>query len=135
MPDALATALIAAGSAIVGSLLTIFLTPRIQHVFWIRQQRAQLRLQAIAEFNRLTAEFLHQANPYVPAPQWFIAFNANEATIRASFSGAGDEAFQALRGLIGPGQGGTFGPQGQYGVHDFIERRDRALTQFYSEVY
>jgi len=52
MPDALATALIAAGSAIVGSLLTIFLTPRIQHVFWIRQQRAQLRLQAIAEFNR-----------------------------------------------------------------------------------
>ena len=47
MSDGLGVALISAGSAIFGSLLAIFLTPRLQHHFWTRQRRAELRRETI----------------------------------------------------------------------------------------
>jgi hypothetical protein len=50
----LTIALVAVGS----SLLTIFLTPWLQHHFWKYQRRDELRLTAINDFNRLTNDFL-----------------------------------------------------------------------------
>lgn len=75
------------------------------------------------------------ATSYVPSQTWFTAFTANEAAIRANFSQEADGAFHEVQILIGPSRAGGLGALGQYGVHDFIERKDRALKKFYSEVY
>jgi hypothetical protein len=83
---ALTTALIAAGVA----LLTIVATPRLQHVFWRRQRRAELRLGVIRELNSLTSDFLarHIDDPanFKPSIEWFAAFSAVDANIRSFFS-------------------------------------------------
>ena len=47
----LTISIVVALAAIVGSLLTIFLSPRLQHHFWKHQRRDELRLAAIGEFN------------------------------------------------------------------------------------
>ncbi len=49
---------IPAVSAVLATLLTIFLTPRLQHHFWKYQRRAELRLSVISEINKLLAEFI-----------------------------------------------------------------------------
>jgi hypothetical protein len=41
----------------LGTLLTIFVTPRLQHYFWKRQKREEIRLTVVTEVNRLAAEF------------------------------------------------------------------------------
>lgn len=135
MPDALATALVAAGS----SLLTIVLTPRLQHVFWRYQRRAELRLAVINEFNRFTSEFLtgHISAPktFKPSDAWFASFSATDSNIRAMFSDEAVRAFKELEVLIGPGTDhGALGALGKYTIQDFVDRKNRALQQLYREV-
>ena len=57
LPPAFITASAAFVSGILGTLLTIFVTPRLQHYFWKRQKREGIRLTAGTEVNRLAAEF------------------------------------------------------------------------------
>ena len=57
IPPALITASAAFVGGILGTLLTIFVTPRLQHYFWKRQKREELRLAVVTEVNRLAAEF------------------------------------------------------------------------------
>ncbi len=135
MPDPLTTALIATGS----SLITILLTSKLQHLFWKYQKRAELRLTVINEFNRLTAEFItgHIAASatYTPSQQWFTAFSITEANIRALFSQEAFDAYKEVEILVGPGgQQRGLGSQGQYGVHDFLDRKNAAMRQFYKEL-
>ena len=55
--DPLTVAFFSTGGAILGSLITIFLTPRLQHHFWKNQRLTELRLAVIDELNRLMAKF------------------------------------------------------------------------------
>jgi hypothetical protein len=143
--------LITAASSIAGALLAIFLTPWLQHHFWTYQKRAELRLAAINEFNRLASKFitgymaaeaakptykpeLHMPQPYKPDLEWFEAFASLSGTIRTLFSPAGVDAFKAVEVLIGPSKGGGLGAEGKKTVHDFIEARDAALRALYAEV-
>jgi hypothetical protein len=50
------TVLLAAMVGVVSALLTIFLTPRLQHYFWTRQRTAERQLAVIEEMNKLVAE-------------------------------------------------------------------------------
>jgi hypothetical protein len=129
----LTIALVAAGS----SLLTIFLTPWLQQHFWTRQRRAEIRLAAINDFNRLTAAFLTGyiaagAN-YTPTNEWFTEFMAVSATIQVLFPAAAFAAFMAVQVLIGPGAHGL-GPGGHQTVDDFVQARNAALVALYGEV-
>jgi hypothetical protein len=133
----LTIALVAAGAAILGSLLTIFLTPQLQHYFWRKQRGDELRLAAIDELNRLAAEFLngHIATTpatFRPSAEWFKAFSMLDAKIKVFFPKKYKE-FKTLEELI-PGTAGGLGPMGKQGVHDFVEARDAALRALYEEV-
>jgi hypothetical protein len=138
----MATALIAAASAIISSLLTILWTPKLQHFFWRHQRRAEIRLAIINEFNRLTAEFIsahidaqRTQTTYTPGLQWHSAFSITGANIRALFSQVAFDSFKQVDQLIGPSAGhGRLGPQGQYDVHDFLVRKDSAMRVLYKEL-
>jgi hypothetical protein len=119
------------------SLLTIFLTPRLQHHFWKLQRREELRLVVINEFNGLRAEFLtgYIAAPttYAPSADWHKAFTALSSNIKTLFSDGAFVAFKAAEVMIGPGKPGL-GALGQQTANDFVEARDAALRALYREV-
>jgi len=126
---------------VASSLITIFLSSRLQHFFWTRQQRAQLRLAVLQEFNRLSAEFLAEhlaavmtSTRYIPSIAWNTAMQGVEANLRSLFSANVGALYQQLQILFGPGtpQGGL-GPQGQYFANDFVDRKDAVMRQLYDE--
>jgi hypothetical protein len=135
--DPLTIALVSAGSSVVASLLTIWLTPNLQHYFWKRQRLAELRIDTIDDFIRLAAEFLYEyssaPNTYKPSADWFKTFHAVTAKIKAHFPQKVFDAFKAVDVLIGPGTPGL-GPEGKGTIQDFIEARDAALRALYAEV-
>jgi hypothetical protein len=51
----LTTILISFFGAIIASLLTVFLAPRVHHAFWSRQRIAELRLATYDKVNGITA--------------------------------------------------------------------------------
>jgi hypothetical protein len=130
----LTIALVAVGS----SLLTMFLTPWLQQNLWRYQRRAEIRLAAIKEFNRLTTEYItgvlwDTTGTYQPPAAWFQALNMANADIEVLFSEGSKQAVKAVDVLIGPAQPGL-GPQGKSNANDFITARDAALRALYSEV-
>jgi hypothetical protein len=58
IPPALMTASAAFVCGILGTLLTIFVTPCLQHYFWKRQKREEIRFTIVNEVNRLAAQFM-----------------------------------------------------------------------------
>jgi hypothetical protein len=130
----LTIALVAASAAILGSLLTIFLTPWLQRHFWRKQRRDELKLAAINEFNRLTSEFivgfLDAPDTHKPTAQWFTDFGVVGANIHALFSGQAAEALNKVTAMIGP----RLGPEGKQTSDDFINARNAALRALYQEV-
>ena len=118
--------------AISSSLLTIFLTPRLQHHFWKYQRCDELRLEAINEFNRLTNEFLAAQNfgrPIHDPERWFAAMNTAAARVEVLFSDHASLAIKAVDNMIKPG----VRLQGE-GAEDFVKVRDAALRALYREV-
>ena len=90
--------------AILGTLLTIFLTPRLQHRFWKYQRREELRLAAINEINRLIAEFsIHylwgEIGPDPPnlSPAFFQSWEMVKPQIKVLFSDSTYQAFDRMR--------------------------------------
>jgi len=124
-------------AGVSSTLLTIFLTPRLQHHFWKLQRREELRLAAINEFNRLTADFLTEyiAAPttHKPGADWHKAFAALSSNIKAMFSDEAFATFKAAEVMIGPGRPGL-GALGQQTANDFVEARDAALRALDREV-
>ena len=122
----LTIALVAVGS----SLLTIILTPLLQHHFWRYRARDDLRLGAIKEFNRLTAEYITGVLFGAPPPghQWLAALNTASSDIQALFSKEAFRAIQSVDELIGRG------PQRNERADRFADARDAALRALYGEV-
>lgn len=125
----LAVALVAGLAAIVGSLLTIFLTPWLHHHFWKYQRREELRLAAINDFNRLTNDFLARElfGQPPPGPEWLAALNTAGATIEVLFSPDASLAVQAVDQMIKPGLRLD-------SATEFVKARDAALRILYREV-
>jgi len=80
-------------TGILAALLTIFLTPRLQHYFWKRQRRSEFLISIINVMNRLIAEFIteHAANQsdpqWKPQPEFFKSWNATSAQLKALIFG------------------------------------------------
>lgn len=139
MNSALLTIIVQAGIAFLVALLTIFLTPRLQHHFWRYQRRDELRLVAINEVNRLTAEFIteyieaekRRDKGLEPKKEFFQSFQAATAQVKALFSVSTFEVFKRMEVMIGP----NLGPEHLHrSVDDFIQARDAALRALYEEV-
>lgn len=81
-----ATILVGLGSGLIGTLLTILLSPRLQHHFWTRQRRFELCMATIREIHALTGRMLfdlfgqtvkYQAKDPELTKAWFaVAFEA-----------------------------------------------------------
>ena len=118
----LTISIVAALAAIVGSMLTIFLSPRLQHHFWKHQRRDELRLAAIGEFNRLTNVYVaaclvtSESRPVMS--EWLRDFNIAGSTIRALFP---DRAYQAARKV-----GDMITPYATWDAESGQERKRRA---------
>ncbi len=137
MRDALLTALIAAGAGLLAALVTSLLGPRLQYIFNLRTRQAELRMEVIRDFNRLTAEYLthHLNSPGIaPGQAWFSAFSATEASIKALFSCGAYKCFKNLEVLVGPNPGGGFGAFGKFTTQDFVDRKHETLRKLYREV-
>lgn len=122
-------------SAVIGTLLTIFLTPVLQHHLWRRQRRAEIKLAAIKEFNRLVTEFIAATTlnrDVVDHVAWFQQLNTVNGDIEVLFSSGSVRAVEAVNNMIvrGPGRVTLGGKT----PDEFIAARDAALRTLYSEV-
>ena len=138
-PQPLTVALVAAGAAaILGSLLTIFLTPWLQRHFWRKQCRDELRLEVIHELKRLAAEFQlgHTDAPasFRPSAAWRKAFTMLDSDIKSLFPEEAYIAFKRLEVLTSPSKYGGLGLEGRQNVHDFVKARDATVCTLYREV-
>ena len=133
------TQIITAGlSGLFGSLLAIVATPTLQHHFWKRQRRAELKLKAAEVVTLLTSRFIQQwiaadgrKEKYKPALEWFEEFSAAEAAVKALFSESACRLFKDLERRIGP----DLGVPGPYpSVQNFIDARDAAVKSLYEEI-
>ena len=136
MSDALTTAAVAVGS----SLLTIFVTPRVQHQFWAYQRRDELRLNAISEYTRhynaYIAACLIPDEPRPPLSTWLSSINIAGDTIRVLFS---DDVYQAARktsDMVTPyaAEDALTVAEKKKRADDFSDVFHEALTALYREV-
>lgn len=126
--------------SILGSLLTIFATPLLQHHFWKRQRRPEIKLEAIETIAALTSKFIQQwiaANgaeqQYHPNLEWFEGFSAADAVVKALLEPETYEAFKNLEKRVDP-ELGTDIANRFLNVNAFIEARDKAMKALYREV-
>jgi hypothetical protein len=133
------TSIITAGlSGLFGSLLAIVATPTLQHHFWRRQRRAELKLKTVEVVNTLTNRFIQQwiaadlrKERYKPALDWYEEFSAADASVKALFGKGTYQIFKDLEKRIAP----DLGAVGSHpSVPDFIEARDAAVKALYEEV-
>jgi hypothetical protein len=113
------------------TLVTLFLTPRLQHYFWGYQRLSELRLSILREINDLTADFLNNYmnnSSYQPLPSFFKTLTVLAANIRVLYSAQSFTHFKALEIMIGP----NLGPSGG-SVEQFIEKRELLLKALYKE--
>jgi hypothetical protein len=137
MTDPLTLTVVSAGSAVVATLITIVLTPRLQHVYWTHQRRSEARVAAIRSINQLMAEFItnhidatSKGQIHVPTIQFFQAFQVGAADVKALFPEDVFEVFKELEVMVGP----HLGPKTKGNtVQDFIEARGRALQAMYKK--
>ena len=117
VPDWVGKLLLVLCGGIAGSLLTAFVTPRIQHAIWKKRRWAetmiQLRLKSMERFNELTTELdrtLSQDTGHRLDPNWATHFRANAEEIMVLFpsnlvrerlAALSRTIFDSERGIIG----------------------------------
>jgi hypothetical protein len=119
---------------VLSALLTIALTPRLQHHFWRYQRRTELQLATIREINRLTAEFLvgYISNPTAPpADALFSDLDRARADVGALFSSGAAASVQTVVGMVGPRLGSASGDRMP---NDFARAREAAIRALYADV-
>jgi hypothetical protein len=108
---------------------------KISNEAWRRERRAELQLKAIEAVNALTSklvtDFIDNSQSK-PSLEWFSAFSAASATVKALFDEETFAMFKKLEIRIGPGLGSEKGST--FAVWEFIEVRDAALKAMYSRV-
>ena len=131
MPGSVVPSLVGITVGVISTLITIFLTPRIQFYFWGRQRLSEIRLAAIAEVNGLLSDFLTsymRDSKFQPANQFFASFMTASANIKALFSESSFRVFKDFEVFIGPNLGPAKGA-----VDVVVEARDAALRELYKE--
>jgi hypothetical protein len=129
MSDIVTPALI----GVISTLLTLVLTPRIQHYFWGYQRMSELRLATLKEVNDLAAEFLNnylKDLQYRPTEQFFRSLMVTTANVKILFSKEAFDRFKEFEVMIGP----NLGPTAKGSMEAFIKARDMALRALYAEV-
>ncbi len=98
MPDLVITAMISAGSAFVGGLISVLLTPKLQHYFWKHQRRVEVRLATINELNELASQFLYgvTAGPYTPPAEFHRSMQVTLAKLKFWFSEGAFRVFKHI---------------------------------------
>ncbi len=136
MSDTSTAAIFGAVVGVLATLLTIYLTPQLQHRFWKRQRLAELRFEATQEVNRLLADFIseyiaHEDDPqFRPSLEFFKTFQVETAHVQALFSAKTWDAFKEVEIMVGP----RLGASGGGAVDQFIRARDKALRAMYTEI-
>jgi len=112
----------------------------LQHHFWKRQRRAEIKLKAIETIATFTSRFIQQwiaangaGQQYHPTLEWFEDFSAAEAVVKALFERETYDAFKNLEKRVDPELGTDIANQ-VLNVNAFIEARDKAMEALYSEV-
>lgn len=125
------SAIISVLIGVVSTLLTIFLTPSLQHYFWGYQRLSEIRLAVVKEVNDLSAEFLNNYlnnNRYRPTDVFFRSLMVVTANITALFSQKALDRFKEVQVMIP-----NLGPDGKGTPEAFIKVRDAALRALYDE--
>jgi hypothetical protein len=132
--DPLTVVFFSTGSAILGSLLTIFLTPRLQHHFWRRQRRSEIRLTAVNELARVISEFEIKFlfdQGYAPNQNqdrdFLKSFRKSTNDVRNLFSDSAFETFKELEKMV-------VGPTTDRTYEKFYEKERKAMRALYGEL-
>lgn len=133
---AIVPALIGFLAGVLVTLLTIFLTPLLQHYFWIGRQREEVRLKTIEEINALLSGYItehihaeHRGERYDPPVSFFHSLRVAEVKLRVLFSEGTVAAYTRAQVMVshgGLGPGGT--------VEGFAAAHEDALRAMYREL-
>jgi hypothetical protein len=114
------------------ALLTLLLTPRIQHYFWGYQRMSELRLVAYKELNDLAADFLTRYindQNYRPTDEFYKTLMVLTANIKTMVSEKAFATFKEFEQMLGP----NLGPTRRGTIEKYISSRDQALRALYKE--
>ena len=128
----MSTVIVPALIGVASALLTLLLTPRIQHYFWGYQRMSELRLAVYKDLNGLAAEFLtnYGSNKdYRPTDEFFKALMVLTANIKTMFSEKAFNTFREFENMLGP----NLGPTGRGSFEAYLRARDKALDALYRE--
>ena len=109
MTDPIFVAIMSGSIGIISSLLTMSITPTLQHYFWKRQRREEIRLAVVEEINKLAAEFItnHIADPsFRPSNEFHQSFQVIAAKAKVLFSPQVFQDLKRMEELIGPSHRG-----------------------------
>jgi len=137
-PDTTTTSLIAGAVGAGSALLTMFLTPRLQHYFWKRQRRSELRLDTADEVNNIAAHFVHIVSTLVEwelSEQFLAKILVVRGRVKALFSEKAFDRFLAMQYFLAASgsRARGLGPEGKASTDDFIKVSDEALRTLYEE--
>jgi len=113
------------------SILTIWLSARLQHHYWGRQQLAELSLTTIHEIEKLCAVFIicTQRHDKRELPEDFnYRLEIARSQLKVLFSKKAPAPYEELQSLILKGTGKEYGP------HDFDNMRETLLRVLYAEI-
>jgi hypothetical protein len=84
--------------------MAIVATPTLQHDFWRRPRRAELKLKTVEAVNTLTSQFIQRwiaadfkKERYQPALDWYEEFSTAEAVVKALFRKSTYQSVQVLQ--------------------------------------
>lgn len=140
MPDALTVAIVPALigflAGVLVALVTTFLTPLLQHFFWIGRQREELRLKTVDEINALLSRYItehihaeHRGEQYDPPVAFFQSLRVADAKLRVLFSEGTFAAYKQAEVMISHG---GLGPEGT--IEGFMAAHEDALRTMYTEL-
>jgi hypothetical protein len=128
-------------TGVLAAIVTVYLTPKVQHYFWKAQRLADLQFATVTEVNRLMAQYLagHIARDTGADPSWkpprefFVALHAAAAQVKVLFSDKAWTAFKGVEVLL-TATGGLGHAGDSKTDQDFIEAHNKAMHTFYEEI-
>jgi hypothetical protein len=141
------TILIAAFVGITSALLTIFLTPNLQHYFWMRQRQTERQLSLIDELNKVVARLVDLCSTdydtaaaerrpplFDPDEPALLELSVLRVQVVVLFSGPAIEAVEELvRRLVALGNSVPDTPLQQV-ANSIAQARVKALRALYQEI-